>query len=624
MATLIPAYSSCAQRMTPGERRVAQRLEDKLDDSYLLWYNVPIGSRRLKPDFIILSPYRGIIILEVKDWKLDTIHSISHDSVELITDRGLQSAKHPLLQARNYLLEVCNLLERDPLLVQHDGRYQGKLAFPYSYGAVLANIKRSQVEEQPDFWRIFDPALTLFQDDIYDRVDPLEFQEKLWNLCTYQFGEPLDPQQIDRVRWHLFPDVRINPQQLSLFDACDAESEPLLQVPDILRIMDIQQEQLARSLGDGHRVIHGVAGSGKTLILGYRCEHLAQVMTKPILVLCFNVALAAKLRHFLLQKNLHQKVVVRHFHGWCSDILRDHKLSKPGWNQYQGDDYGREMVQRVIDGVNRGVIPGGLYGAILIDEGHDFQADWFRLIVQMVDPTTDSVLVLYDDAQNIYEQKHQRFSFKSVGIQAQGRTTILRLNYRNTQEVLSLAYAFAKEWLSETDVQADADEPILISPQSVGRHGPAPLLVPLPSFKAELVFLVKEVRRLQQEGLAWNDIAILYRDQWMGTKVYEALSTAQIPVEWINQSRQSRNYQPQQDSIKLLTMHSSKGLEFPAVLIPGLGFLPNRHHAPSEEARLLYVAMTRSIQHLILSYDRVSLFAQRIQHITRHDQQYLQ
>ncbi len=43
-----------------------------------------------------------------------------------------------------------------------------------------------------------------------------------------------------------------------------------------MRIMDIQQEQLARSLGDGHRVIHGVAGSGKTLILGYRCLHFGR------------------------------------------------------------------------------------------------------------------------------------------------------------------------------------------------------------------------------------------------------------------------------------------------------------------------------------------------------------
>lgn len=35
MATLIPAMSACTSRMTGGERRVAQRLENKLDADYL-------------------------------------------------------------------------------------------------------------------------------------------------------------------------------------------------------------------------------------------------------------------------------------------------------------------------------------------------------------------------------------------------------------------------------------------------------------------------------------------------------------------------------------------------------------------------------------------------------------
>jgi superfamily I DNA and RNA helicase len=52
--------------------------------------------------------------------------------------------------------------------------------------------------------------------------------------------------------------------------------------------MDLQQEQLARSLGDGHRVIHGVAGSGKTMILGYRAEYLAKPRrTRPSPCSCF-------------------------------------------------------------------------------------------------------------------------------------------------------------------------------------------------------------------------------------------------------------------------------------------------------------------------------------------------
>jgi hypothetical protein len=99
--------------------------------------------------------------------------------------------------------------------------------------------------------------------------------------------------QIDRIRWILFPEVRVN-TQIGLFGVGDQADEPL---PDIMRVMDLQQEQLARSLGDGHRVIHGVAGSGKTMILGYRAEHLAKASpgAKPILVLCYNQPLAVKL-----------------------------------------------------------------------------------------------------------------------------------------------------------------------------------------------------------------------------------------------------------------------------------------------------------------------------------------
>ena len=40
MATLIPALGACVSRMTSGERRLAERLEQKLDDDYLLWYDV--------------------------------------------------------------------------------------------------------------------------------------------------------------------------------------------------------------------------------------------------------------------------------------------------------------------------------------------------------------------------------------------------------------------------------------------------------------------------------------------------------------------------------------------------------------------------------------------------------
>ena len=91
-----------------------------------------------------------------------------------------------------------------------------------------------------------------------------------------------------------------------------------------------QQEQLARSMGEGHRVIHGVARSGKTMILGYRAQYLAQALTnKPILILCFNRALAARLQQMVEERVLSATVSARSFHGWCNDQLRLYHLRRP-------------------------------------------------------------------------------------------------------------------------------------------------------------------------------------------------------------------------------------------------------------------------------------------------------
>jgi hypothetical protein len=583
--------------MTPGEKRLAQRLEEKLEDDYLLWYNVPVGKKRLHPDFIVLHPSRGLFILEVKDWKLDSIKSINPSTATLITEDGVKEVKHPLQQARDYALAVKKMLEKDPALVQKEGNYQGKLIIPYGYGVVLTNISRKDFNSS-ELNAVFEEHLVICKDEMLPSTDVGEFQQRLWDLSGYQFGKTLTSSQIDRIRWHIFPDLRPDNQFMS--DTSTDEETAELVIPDILKIMDLQQEQLARSLGDGHRVIHGVAGSGKTMILAYRCQHLAQKDGKPILVLCFNVSLAAKLRQMIEHKGLTERVKVRHFHGWCVDQLKKYRISRPNPNDYSGEAYVAELVNRVIASVDAKLIPAGTYGAVMLDEGHDFKPEWLKLIAQMVDPETNFLLILYDDAQNLYgEKRDKKFSFKSVGIQAQGRTTILKLNYRNTEQVLKVAYEFAKEVMTPTT--GDDDQVVLVEPTSAGRQGPVPDLIKLPSFKHEVEYLAQRVQQLHERNIPWNEMAIIYRSKFMGDRVYQDFQKLQIPVEWVNANNDSRNYNPDEHSIKLITMFSSKGLEFPVVLIPGIGFMPHQYNTPEEEARLLYVAMTRAIDQLIMT-----------------------
>ena len=254
-----------------GERRLARRLEEKLDDDNLLWYNVPIGEKRRHPDFIVLHPSRGLLILEVKDWKLENIQSVTSQNVELLTHSGIKSTQNPLQQARDHALAIHELLEHDPALVQTDSQHKGKLIMPYGYGVVFSNITRKAFDAIPALGEAIASHLVICKDEFTEAVDAGDFQEQLWAMSPYAFGIELNQAQIDRVRWHLFPELRITPKQLELLGlTLEAEPEEPTLPLDLVQILDLQQEQLARSLGDGHRVVHGVAGSGKTLILAYR------------------------------------------------------------------------------------------------------------------------------------------------------------------------------------------------------------------------------------------------------------------------------------------------------------------------------------------------------------------
>ncbi|MGD8174505.1 3'-5' exonuclease [Marinimicrobium sp. ARAG 43.8] len=622
MAAIIPSLSTI-RGMTAGERRFGRRLEALLEDDYTVWYDVPVGRQRRYPDFIILHPSRGLLFLEVKDWKLATLKKISKDRVTLQTHNGLDVVSNPLEQARQYAQTTVNVLKADPQLRQPEGRYQGRLCCPYGYGVVLTNITRQQWNKAlpEDHQELVLPAhRVICKDEMTDSVDAEAFQSRLWGMFEYRFGEKLSLPQIDRVRWHLFPEVRINAPQQDLFGGPDEETDDSPEttsnvsqalVPEIVRVMDIQQELLAKSLGDGHRVIHGVAGSGKTLILGYRCLHLSQATSKPILVLCFNITLAARLRVFMAERGVDEQVQVYHFHEWCGLQLKTYHV-----DTQEGDRaHWERQVTSVIAGVEKGDIPRAQYGALMIDEGHDFEPEWLKLVVQMIDPDTNSLLLLYDDAQSIYTRQQLKFPLSSAGIQARGRTTILKLNYRNTREILTFAYDFAKEYLQAQD--ADDDHVPLIQPEIAGASGPMPVYRSFNNTNDEYQYIVRCVEKWRSGGKPLSSIAIIYAHHYQGAALKSALEQAGIPSAWLKSSTHKKAYNPTEEKVTLLTRQSSKGLEFDTVVLSGIGGLRDGEDDMAKEIRLLYVGMTRAKQQLLVTSGGANQFTERFQQLTQ-------
>jgi hypothetical protein len=186
MATLIPSLGT-ARFDTRGELRLAERLKDFLEDNSYIWHNLPVGPRNRHPDFIIVHSAKGLLGLEVKDWRLDTIASANKSDVELVTPRGVVRETNPFEQARRYSFDVNEQIQGDGRLIHLPGHaYQGKSIVPFGFGVVFANITRKQFV-QTDLYEVFPEDRCLFKDEMTESVDREAFCTRLWKavpLCV--------------------------------------------------------------------------------------------------------------------------------------------------------------------------------------------------------------------------------------------------------------------------------------------------------------------------------------------------------------------------------------------------------------------------------------------------------
>jgi ATP-dependent exoDNAse (exonuclease V) beta subunit len=91
---------------------------------------------------------------------------------------------------------------------------------------------------------------------------------------------------------------------------------------------------------------------------------------------------------------------------------------------------------------------------------------------------------------------------------------------------------------------------------------------------------------------------VFYTVPFVGQAVKVALDYANIPVDWLKDSL-SKNFNPRLDSVRLMTAHSSKGLQYQVVIVAGAGFLPYR--SERDDAKVMYVALTGATHELIIS-----------------------
>lgn len=626
MAITIP--ETIRSSATTGERLFFRTLKTFLPDDYIVYFEPDIQGRR--PDFVIIGPDLGIVVLEVKDYTKNTLYQINHDEWHIVTTSGDQAViKSPMKQARDNMFHVVDTLKKDKSLIQLDGKYKFQLKFPYGHGVVFTRLY-SKDFVQEGLYSVIEPNLCFTRDEIDPEKEGFSeevLMEKILNMFVVPFRlkESLSIEDINAIRYHLFPEVRISAEYKP---PVPYQDQLLLSLHDI-KTMDLHQENLAKQIGDKNRLIRGVAGSGKTIILASRAKMLSkQNPDWKILILCYNISLSNAIQqmiHHMLNEPedlfdfdpnaksvQNENIIVRNFHSWLKNDLRIREQQLP------------DIIEKLER--NEAILP--TYDAVLIDEGQDFEADWLRLVSLLINADTQSLLLVEDRAQTIYQRK--RSYLEDTGLSFRGRSKVLSINYRNTQQIVKFAWEFyRKHSMFKNKVVNRELEGEIIAPQSTKRRGPEPGIVKAANFFEEMRIVARSIKKLHLEKkVPLEDVLILYRVK--RTHKYPIIDIIQrslkdegLPYYWITENDVSkRSYAKDDGKVKISTIDSSKGLDFRAVFIVNVDSMPFPLEENKErEVSLLYIGMTRAKEYLCLSYSGESEFTQYLDSVNQDRKQ---
>ena len=253
------------------------------------------------------------------------------------------------------------------------------------------------------------------------------------------------------------------------------------------------------------------------------------------------------------------------------------------------------------------------YAHVVVDEGQDFSDNAFRLLRALAGKERpDDLFIVGDSHQRIYRN---RPVLSKCGINVRGRSSILKINYRTTEEIRKYAFALLQGIAFD-----DLDDGVDVGDRCQSlTHGEKPIIRNFKDAGKELQFIIDEIKKLKNGGVSLSNICVVAR-----TKKLVDDYIAQFTKVGIRSYAIRRNKKDDRslEGLRVATMHRVKGLEFQYVFVAAVNkrIVPlysaiNRTDAISEaetmtaEKSLLYVALTRAQKGVyVTSYGKKSEF----------------
>ncbi|HEY9786707.1 MAG TPA: UvrD-helicase domain-containing protein, partial [Candidatus Obscuribacterales bacterium] len=511
MAFLIPDDLKSKRVIPSSIRKVAEAFQIALDDDATIWYQPLFDAKQRQPHLVILLAGRGIAVIEVLGLSSQDVLGVFRQKIRLQKGGREVEVDNPLERAE----QLAVVLRKG---IAGESRLNG-ISLPVAAMAAFPDVSRKEAEEK-ELSKIINTSHCFFKEDV-DAALEGNGEARILKVFARALGPSQSTFRTDQekiIRAVIQPDTRIENIKGSAIAATSCKAKGLavaesasavtqlhvfnspLAGDDHFSVLDRRQEAMAKSFGDGHRIIRGVAGSGKTLLLVYRAKLLARNFPrKRYLITCFTRALAGQLRESV--KDFHN-VDVQHLDGLMRDIINQAGLQHPGYD----DKTGEAVVETALKALDQGA--GPRYHAVLVDEAQDFSTPALQFARKLLCRGCNDLVIVADAAQNIFRR---RFNWKSAGIQAQGRTRMLRVNYRNTKEILSFASRFLLANALENDNAVNLeDENSVIPPKHMERSGRPPKVIVAPNGQREIAETVRQVKQWLAEFNVHDKIAVLY------------------------------------------------------------------------------------------------------------------
>lgn len=233
---------------------------------------------------------------------------------------------------------------------------------------------------------------------------------------------------------------------------------------------------------------------------------------------------------------------------------------------------------------------------VLVDEVQDCSTVELGVISRIPTKQENGLYLTGDPVQKVLPKQHD---FPKAGVSIVGRGEILRLNYRNSKQILKAGYRIIDHFRGLAPID-DAD---ILEPEYAYREGPLPILYSCASAEQQLELVLWYISHQSAEEFSSTCIGSPNEDCLRRFEVAckaKGWQTFTISGEFSREGRVG-------EGIKLSLLGDLKGFEFRQVYLVDLSdvYLMPKGAAWEERWRnafQLYVAMTRARDELIMSH----------------------